>query len=106
MADASEQIVKGYQLNERLGEGGAGVVYRATQLSVGREVAIKAILPVHANSREFIRRFEREAQLVARRTSAHCAALRLLEGTQRSLPGHALSARGKPPPTHETEAPL
>jgi len=75
MADASKQIVKGYQLNERLGEGGAGVVYRATQLSVGREVAIKAILPVHANSREFIRRFEREAQLVARLEHPHIVPL-------------------------------
>jgi WD40 repeat protein/serine/threonine protein kinase len=60
------RTVKGYQLIERLGEGGFGVVYRATQLSVGREVAIKAILPSHANRREFIQRFENEAQLVAR----------------------------------------
>jgi|GEM_PF-6934636 len=58
--------VKGYQLIERLGQGGFGVVYRAKQLSVGREVAIKSVLPVHSNTRAFIQRFENEAHLVAR----------------------------------------
>jgi WD40 repeat protein/serine/threonine protein kinase len=67
--------VKGYQFLERLGQGGFGVVYRATQLSVGREVAIKAILPVHANTREFIQRFENEAQLVARLEHPHIVPL-------------------------------
>jgi WD40 repeat protein/serine/threonine protein kinase len=67
--------VKGYQFIERLGQGGFGVVYRATQLSVGREVAIKAILPVHANTREFIQRFENEAQLVARLEHPHIVPL-------------------------------
>jgi WD40 repeat protein/serine/threonine protein kinase len=67
--------VKGYQFIERLGQGGFGIVYRATQLSVGREVAIKAILPVHANTREFIQRFENEAQLVARLEHPHIVPL-------------------------------
>jgi WD40 repeat protein len=72
---AEEKAVKGYQFLERLGQGGFGVVYRATQLSVGREVAIKAILPVHANTREFIQRFENEAQLVARLEHPHIVPL-------------------------------
>lgn len=67
--------LKGYQFIERLGQGGFGVVYRATQLSVGREVAIKAILPVHANTREFIQHFENEAQLVARLEHPHIVPL-------------------------------
>lgn len=67
VVDNSEnQIIKGYQLNQQLGSGGFGTVYRATQLSVGREVAIKAILPTHANRPDFIRRFETEAQVIAR----------------------------------------
>jgi WD40 repeat protein/serine/threonine protein kinase len=61
-----EQTVKGYQLREQIGEGGYGVVYRATQPLVGREVAVKIILPQYANQPDFIRRFESEAQLVAR----------------------------------------
>src|ERR1700691_5410942 len=67
--------LKGYQFIERLGQGGFDVVYRATQLSVGREVAIKAILPVHANTREFIQRFENEAQLIARLEHPHIVPL-------------------------------
>jgi serine/threonine protein kinase len=43
-----------------------GTVYRALQRSVGREVAVKVIRPGLANDPEFIRRFESEAQLVAR----------------------------------------
>ncbi len=60
------QAVKGYELREQIGEGGYGVVYRAYQSQVGRDVAIKIILPQYANHPEFIRRFESEAQLVAR----------------------------------------
>lgn len=75
MEASEKRTVKGYQFDERLGEGAFGVVYRATQLSVGREVAIKAILPVHANRREFIQRFENEAQLVARLEHPHIVPL-------------------------------
>ncbi len=60
------QVIKGYELREPIGEGGYGVVYRAYQALVGRDVAVKIILPQYANHPDFIRRFEAEAQLVAR----------------------------------------
>src|ERR671929_1059893 len=60
------QFVKGYELREQVGEGGYGVVYRAYQPLVGRDVAVKIILPQYANHPDFIRRFESEAQFVAR----------------------------------------
>lgn len=63
---AGIQVIRGYELNECLGRGGFGAVYRASQPSVGREVAIKVILPEFADHPDFIRRFESEAQLVAR----------------------------------------
>jgi len=66
MPDLSGQIIKGYELQDRIGEGGFGAVYRAVQTAVGREVAIKVILPQYANQPDFIRRFEAEARLVAR----------------------------------------
>ena len=50
-----------YRINKVLGEGGFGAVYRAYQPLVGREVAIKVILPQYANEPDFIRRFESEA---------------------------------------------
>src|SRR5919206_2415920 len=60
------QFVKGYELREQVGEGGYGVVYRAYQPLVRRDVAVKIILPQYANHPDFIRRFESEAQFVAR----------------------------------------
>src|SRR5262249_20820183 len=60
------QALRGYTLHEQLGAGGFGVVYRAEQPGIGREVAVKVIVPEYANHPEFIRRFEAEAQLVAR----------------------------------------
>lgn len=59
-------IIKGYELVELIGTGGFGAVFRAKQAVVGREVAVKVILPEHASAPMFIRRFETEAQLVAR----------------------------------------
>jgi len=58
--------LRGYQLKEQIGSGSFGVVYRAQQPAVGREVAIKIILPKYANDPGFIRRFEVEAQTIAR----------------------------------------
>ncbi|HWM18254.1 MAG TPA: BTAD domain-containing putative transcriptional regulator, partial [Ilumatobacteraceae bacterium] len=58
--------VRGYELRDRIGQGASGVAYRAYQPAVGREVAIKVIRPEHANNPNFIRRFQSEAQLVAR----------------------------------------
>lgn len=69
------QDIKGYQVREEIGEGGFGKVFRAFQPLIEREVAIKAILPVYANLPEFIRRFEAEAQLVARLEHPHIVPL-------------------------------
>jgi serine/threonine protein kinase len=67
MENVSGSVIKGYELRERIGSGGFGAVYRAYQSTVGREAAaVKIILPHYANQPDFIRRFETEAQLVAR----------------------------------------
>ena len=60
MDDLSGQEIRGYTLIERIGEGGFGVVYRAEQPAVDREVAIKVILPEFADHPEFVQRFEAE----------------------------------------------
>ncbi|NDJ34136.1 MAG: serine/threonine protein kinase, partial [Chloroflexi bacterium] len=64
--DLTGQVLKSYHIRERIGRGGFGSIYRAEQPAVGREVAVKVILPEYANQPAFIRRFEAEAQLVAR----------------------------------------
>jgi serine/threonine protein kinase len=52
-----------YRLDSRLGAGGVGAVYRATQLNLGRSVAIKILLEgLHPSFRA---RFEREARALA-----------------------------------------
>lgn len=67
--------LKGYELGERIGAGGFGAVYKAYQTTVGRDVAIKFILPSLAGQPGFIRRFEGEAQLVARLEHPHIVPL-------------------------------
>jgi len=57
---------RGYQLHEQIGMGHHGAVYRAIQPGINRDVAIKIILPQYANRPDFIRRFEAEAQVIAR----------------------------------------
>lgn len=69
------KTIKGYELHERVGSGGFGVVHRATQTTIGREVAIKIIAPHFANQPDFIRRFETEAQLIARLEHPHIVPL-------------------------------
>jgi len=67
--------VRGYELREQVGSGDFGIVYRAYQPSVGREVAIKIIRPELVNRPAFVRRFEAEAQLVARLEDPYVVAL-------------------------------
>jgi serine/threonine protein kinase len=67
--------LRGFRLLERVGEGSVGVVHRAVQPQVGREVAVKVVRPSLANDPEFIRRFEAEAQLVARLEHPHIVPL-------------------------------
>ena len=75
MENLSGSVIKGYELTELINSGGFGAVYRAHQPTIEREVAIKIILPKHASQPEFIRRFETEAQVVARLEHLHIVPL-------------------------------
>ncbi|HRL13310.1 MAG TPA: serine/threonine-protein kinase, partial [Aggregatilineales bacterium] len=75
MENLSGRIIKGYELRKLIGQGGFGAVYLATQRLIGREVAVKIILPQYANQPDFIRRFETEAQLIARLEHPHIVPL-------------------------------
>src|SRR5688572_13390287 len=68
--DGREQVA-GYRLLERLGGGAMGTVYKARQLSLDRDVAIKILSPELAEDPEFVQRFLREAKAVARLNHAN-----------------------------------
>jgi hypothetical protein len=57
--------IAGYRVDGLAGHGGMGVVYRATQLSLARTVALKLIAPELASDQRFRERFKRESRLAA-----------------------------------------
>ena len=54
-----------YRVDSLVGRGGMGVVYRATDLSLERPVALKLIAPELAQNEHFRERFLREPRLAA-----------------------------------------
>jgi len=59
-----------YQVSALLGVGGMGEVYRARDIRLDRDVAVKILPPQFASDPERIARFEREAKAIAERDSA------------------------------------
>ena len=66
MSGSSPQVVNDrYELVERIGRGGMAEVWRARDLLLDREVAIKMLFPENAADPAFVERFRREAQAAA-----------------------------------------
>ncbi len=68
----------GYERLEELGRGGIGVVYRARDLRLGREVAIKVLRDEYTHDEAWRSRFEREGKLLAALNHPNVAAIHAL----------------------------
>ena len=68
-----------YRIVERIGAGGMGEVYRATDTKLGRDVALKVLPEVFARDAERMARFRREAQLLASLNHPNIATIHGLE---------------------------
>jgi len=72
--EAGKQLLH-YRLTEKIGEGGMGVVWRALDTTLDREVAIKILPDSLAQETERLARFEREAKLLASLNHSNIAAV-------------------------------
>ncbi len=75
-----------YEITAQIGEGGMGAVYRATDTSLSRQVAIKVLPEAFAADRDRLARFEREAKTLASLNHPHIAAIYAVEKSGPSTP--------------------
>src|SRR5678815_372334 len=71
-----------YGVTARIGAGGMGDVYRARDVKLGRDVAIKVLPAPMALDATRIARFKREAQILATMNHPHIAAIYALEESE------------------------
>jgi len=64
-----------YRITSKLGEGGMGAVYRATDTKLHRDVAIKVLPDAFAREPDRLARFTREAQVLASLNHPNIAAI-------------------------------
>jgi len=79
MALTSGTRIGPYEIQSPLGAGGMGEVYRATDSKLGRDVALKVILPEFAQDTQLMARFQREAQVLASLNHTNIASIYGLE---------------------------
>jgi serine/threonine protein kinase len=72
---ATELELPGYRVEGLLGRGGMGQVFEATQLALGRTVALKLLDPALSRDESFRRRFEREGRVQAALDHPHIVAV-------------------------------
>jgi serine/threonine protein kinase len=68
-----------YEIGDAIGVGGMGEVYRARDVRLGRDVAIKVLPAAFASDDDRVARFRREAQVLASLNHPHIAAIYGLE---------------------------
>ena len=70
------QVLKGsYRIEEKIGAGGMGQVYRAVQMPLGRDVAVKSLLPSLQSTPSMVQRFFQEAKLLSQLSHPNVVAI-------------------------------
>ena len=72
------KIIDGYKILDVLGQGGMGIVYKAEDVALSRQVALKMINPELASQDTFLRRFQLEAKALARVDSPYIVGVHAL----------------------------
>ena len=78
--EAGQQLLH-YRLIEKIGEGGMGVIWKATDMTLDREVAIKVLPDAFSQDKDRLARFEREAKLLASLNHANIATVHSVHET-------------------------
>ena len=73
------QTIAHYRIIAKLGEGGMGEVYRATDTKLNRDIALKVLPVAFANDSDRMARFAREAQVLASLNHPNIASIYGLE---------------------------
>jgi len=94
---AGDTVAGRYRIDFELGHGGFGAVYQATQITLGRQVALKMVLPELVSHDEGLARFRREAQLAQKLEHPNTVRLYDFGQTEVGLPYIAFELlRGEP----------
>nr|WP_275587123.1 serine/threonine-protein kinase [Micromonospora terminaliae] len=81
----SDVVLSGrYRLDDRVATGGMGDVWRATDLVLGRPVAVKVLLPALVSDPDFIARFRAEARIMA--SLRHAGVVQVFDCGEDELP--------------------
>ena len=75
-----------YHVDRLIGRGGMGAVFQATNLAIGKRVALKFLDHEAAKNREACQRFQREAEAAGMAESAHIVQIFDTGGTDAGLP--------------------
>ncbi|MCL1633119.1 bifunctional serine/threonine-protein kinase/formylglycine-generating enzyme family protein [Luteimonas sp. SX5] len=82
--------IAGYTVLQAIGHGGMSTVYLAVQASLGREVAVKVMLPEALADEVSRRRFENEVRTIARLEHPHIVGIFEVGRTRDGLPYYAM----------------
>ncbi len=109
-----DRTLSHYRLVEKIGEGGMGVVWKALDTTLDREVAVKVLPETFSGDPDRVARFEREAKLLASLNHPNIATLHGFDRSEKTgflvmefVPGESLARRiGKGPIPLEEALPV